>query len=231
MAETHFKVLLFDLDETLYRSSTGIALKQRQGALRYMHEKLGVPVSECEAVWRREFQKTNQTAKALREAFPSTFDIDTYFKYSRIGYDLLHPLPIVRNFLHALPLRKMIFSNGSRVHVMNCLKRLDIADCFEGIISSDEMGHVCKPQADAFQIACRLAQVKPREAIFFDDNIKNIRGARSLGMQTVHICGDVSTQGDGPAHHVVQKVHQATHTLLLFIVSALHGDPVYTIAA
>jgi 2-haloacid dehalogenase len=42
-----------------------------------------------------------------------------------------------------------------------------------------------KPLPEFFQILFERYNVKPREAVFIDDNIHNIHGAKALGMNTI----------------------------------------------
>lgn len=55
---------------------------------------------------------------------------------------------------------------------------------FEGIVVSG-VEKCRKPQPEFFQILFDRYQVNPSEAIFIDDNIKNIEGAKALGLNTI----------------------------------------------
>jgi 2-haloacid dehalogenase len=56
---------------------------------------------------------------------------------------------------------------------------------FEGIVvSGDEKTR--KPFPEFYQILFDRYQVDPGEAIFIDDNIKNVEGAKDVGMRAIH---------------------------------------------
>lgn len=65
------------------------------------------------------------------------------------------------------------------------LENFEFLHWFKGIVVS---GHEkCrKPFPEFYQILFNRYQVVPTETIFIDDNIKNIEGARALGLHTIH---------------------------------------------
>lgn len=56
---------------------------------------------------------------------------------------------------------------------------------FDGIIISSEVG-VMKPDPKIYHLAAESVGVKPAEALFIDDFIQNVEGARAVGMQAIH---------------------------------------------
>lgn len=56
---------------------------------------------------------------------------------------------------------------------------------FDGVIFSAEVG-VMKPNPQIYHLAAESVGVKPPEALFVDDFIENIEGAKAVGMQTLH---------------------------------------------
>lgn len=44
----------------------------------------------------------------------------------------------------------------------------------------------CKPEAAIYDLTCRTGGFQPGEAVFIDDNLPNIQGARAFGMQAIH---------------------------------------------
>lgn len=61
-------------------------------------------------------------------------------------------------------------------------------DAFDHMVISAEVG-VMKPEARIYQIALEQAGVGPNEAVFVDDFVENIEGARAVGMHTIHFRG------------------------------------------
>lgn len=56
---------------------------------------------------------------------------------------------------------------------------------FEGIVVS---GHekLMKPDAAIYHLLCERHQVTPTRAVFIDDTLKNVEGARQIGMHGIH---------------------------------------------
>jgi epoxide hydrolase-like predicted phosphatase len=77
-------------------------------------------------------------------------------------------------------------------------QELDIADCFDVFVTSAETG-VMKPDPRIYQVALEKLEVLPPEAIFVDDFIENVEGARRLGMRAIHFLD--SDQAMGQLHN------------------------------
>ena len=71
----------------------------------------------------------------------------------------------------------------------------EIADAFDVIVGSGDEG-IMKPDARIYQIALERLSVKPGEAIFVDDFIENIMGARELGINAIHFQNQEQTLQD-----------------------------------
>jgi epoxide hydrolase-like predicted phosphatase len=65
------------------------------------------------------------------------------------------------------------------------IARQKIEDIFNAMIISAEVG-VAKPDARIFQIALEKLGVAAGEAVFLDDFLENVQGARAVGMQAIH---------------------------------------------
>lgn len=65
------------------------------------------------------------------------------------------------------------------------LKKWGILDIFDVVIGSGDEG-IMKPDPGIYQLAVERLGVKPGEAVFVDDFIENIEGAREFGMRGIH---------------------------------------------
>jgi 2-haloacid dehalogenase len=70
---------------------------------------------------------------------------------------------------------------------------------FEGIVVSG-VEKSRKPFPEFYQILFDRYKITPAEAIFIDDNIKNIEGAKAVGLQTIHF------QNPAQARAELQKI-------------------------
>ncbi|KAF5750932.1 hypothetical protein HS088_TW03G01272 [Tripterygium wilfordii] len=130
-----YDCLLFDLDDTLYPLSSGIASACGKNIQDYVVEKLGIEESKITALGNLLYKNYGTTMAGLR-AIGYDFDYDEYhsFVHGRLPYEKLKPDPLLRHLLMTLPIRKVIFTNADKVHALKCLNRLGLEDCFEGII-------------------------------------------------------------------------------------------------
>jgi epoxide hydrolase-like predicted phosphatase len=63
-------------------------------------------------------------------------------------------------------------------------QELGITDCFDVFVTSAEVG-VMKPDPRIYQVALEKLEIKPPEAVFVDDFVENVEGARRLGMRAI----------------------------------------------
>jgi epoxide hydrolase-like predicted phosphatase len=90
------------------------------------------------------------------------------------------------DFIHSLrPQFKIgIISNAWR-ELPDVLAEWSIADAFDVVVGSGDEG-IMKPDPRIYQIALERLSVQPQEAVFVDDFIENITGARELGIHAIH---------------------------------------------
>lgn len=127
--------LLFDLDDTLYPLSTGLANEVLKNIGDYMVEKLGIDTSKISDLCSLLYKNYGTTMAGLR-AIGYSFNYDDYhsFVHGRLPYERLKPDPVLRQILLSVPIRKVIFTNADKNHATEALRRLGLEDCFEGII-------------------------------------------------------------------------------------------------
>jgi 2-haloacid dehalogenase len=65
-------------------------------------------------------------------------------------------------------------------------KRYSFFTLFDGIVISGEE-KLIKPDKKIFEIMLERYQLEAKNALFIDDNINNIRSAKELGFETIHV--------------------------------------------
>eukprot|EP00262_Sarcandra_glabra_P009799 TRINITY_DN24404_c0_g1_i1.p1 TRINITY_DN24404_c0_g1~~TRINITY_DN24404_c0_g1_i1.p1 ORF type:complete len:331 (-),score=43.53 TRINITY_DN24404_c0_g1_i1:256-1101(-) len=137
-----YDCLLFDVDDTLYPLSSGLANACRKNIEDYMVEKLGIEKSKIPDMCNLLYKNYGTTMAGLR-AIGYEFNYEDYhsFVHGRLPYEKLKPDPVLRNLLLSLPLRKVIFTNADKIHAAKVLSRLGLEDCFEGIICFETLNH------------------------------------------------------------------------------------------
>jgi putative hydrolase of the HAD superfamily len=183
-----FKLILFDLDETLYPRSATLMHQISERITHYMIAKAGVPADQA-AELRTRFRGTYGTALRglMEEGY--AIEVDDYFKYVHdIELDgRIDPDPKLREMLLGLPLRRAVLTNSNIEHAERILRHMSILDCFERVIDIRALGYMNKPARQAYELAMDMLGVQPSEVIFVEDTPMNTRPARALGMTTVLI--------------------------------------------
>ncbi|THG04764.1 hypothetical protein TEA_029592 [Camellia sinensis var. sinensis] len=103
-----YDCLLFDLDDTLYPLSTGLAAGCCKNIGDYMVEKLGIDKNKIPELSNLLYKNYGTTMAGLR-AIGYDFDYDDYhsFVHGRLPYENLKPDPVLRSLLLNLPIRKV----------------------------------------------------------------------------------------------------------------------------
>ncbi|CAN8287352.1 unnamed protein product [Cochlearia groenlandica] len=130
-----YDTLLFDLDDTLYPLSSGIAEECGQNIKDYMAEKLGIDKNKILELSNSLYKNYGTTMAGLR-AIGYNFDYEEYhsFVHGRLPYVNIKQDLVLRSLLLSIPLRKIIFTNADKLHAARALERLGLEDCFKGII-------------------------------------------------------------------------------------------------
>lgn len=86
-----------------------------------------------------------------------------------------------------------LFSNTNQIHYDAFMKiyeqttgKKDFNSYFIKAYYSQEMG-LRKPYPESFMYIINEQNLLPEETLFIDDTIKNIEGAKSVGLQTIHL--------------------------------------------
>jgi putative hydrolase of the HAD superfamily len=208
----NYTTLLFDLDETLYESTTGIwdAIRDRIGL--YMHERIGLDWSDIPALRARLFTTYGTTLRGL----VALYDVEPQdyldFVHDIPMHEFLKPDPGLRDVLQTFPQRKLIFTNADRNHAERVLNVLGILDLFEQIIDIRDMEPFCKPMPEAFEKALLLSGADPSKSIMLDDSQSNLATARMLGMGTIRVG---SSQMSWDYDECISRIHDLPDALSL----------------
>jgi putative hydrolase of the HAD superfamily len=184
-----FTTLFFDLDDTLYPSSTGLwrAIKERMNL--YMRQRLGIPENDIPILREQYFKMYGTTLRGLQERYHVDKDEYLAFVHDLPLKDYLTPNPIVRDVIAALPTRNLIFTNADAAHAQRVLAVLQLDDFFETIVDVNAVEPYCKPMPESFAIAMDLAdEPDPRKCVMIDDLPRTTRAALNVGMASL-LCG------------------------------------------
>ncbi len=181
-----YTTIFFDLDDTLYKSQSGLwyAIRERMG--EYMQERLNLPVDEVNSLRRHYFETYGTTLRGLQ--LHHKIDADEYLAYVHDLplQDYLQPAPDLRQMVLSLPQQRWIFTNADSNHARRVLSVLELEGCFAGIIDITALQYNCKPDSAAYARALELAgETNPHRCVLLDDSPINLAPARQLGFTTI----------------------------------------------
>ena len=181
-----FTTIFFDLDDTLYPSSSGLwpAIKERMNS--YMDERMHIPRDEIPRLREKYFREYGTTLRGLQANHK--VDVQDYLAYVHDLplKDYLHPNPIQQRALASLPTRNLIFTNADVPHARRVLRQLQIEEYFADIVDVNRVDPYCKPSREAFQIALNAAgESDPSKCVMIDDMPHTTRAAKDFGLYAI----------------------------------------------
>ncbi|RPJ24731.1 MAG: pyrimidine 5'-nucleotidase [Chloroflexi bacterium] len=194
-----FTTLFFDLDDTLYPSSTGLwhAIKERMNL--FMRERLGMSETDIPLLREQYFKMYGTTLRGLQERHNVDKDDFLAFVHDLPLKEYLNPNPIVRDVIASLPTRNLIFTNADVHHARRVLATLQLDDLFETVVDVNAVAPYCKPMPESFAIAMDLAdEPDPRRCVMIDDLPRTTRAALNVGMASLlYGCEEVTENASG----------------------------------
>jgi putative hydrolase of the HAD superfamily len=191
------RILLFDLDETLYPSDAGVMDHIRVRMQDYVRRRLGLTPAEADALRRSYLRDYGTTLRGLQ--INHQIDAEEYLRYVHdIPLDrCLRANPELDAILGRIPLEKVVFTNSSREHAERVLGMLGIRHHFARIVDVRNMQYESKPQPAAYETICRLLGVRPQDCVIVEDSLRNLQPAKALGMATILVGSRQARAGDG----------------------------------
>ncbi len=113
-----------------------------------------------------------------------------FASFNSIINDLnLDMVELIRNIKTSNNFKLICMSNINSSH-WNYLKKQkwDIWELFDEFILSHEI-HLTKPDPKVFELAIKKAGCKPKEILFIDDGLNNIRSASEMGINAIRYMG------------------------------------------
>jgi putative hydrolase of the HAD superfamily len=181
-----FSTIFFDLDDTLYPASCGLWEAIRERISLYMHDFLGISWEEVPEVRKAYFEKYGTALRGLEANYPIRREEYLAFVHDLPLKEYIHPDPGLRAALEGLSARKVIFTNADAAHARRVLNVLEVASYFEDIVDINDLEPYCKPMPESFQrVMLRAEENDPGRCVLIDDMLRNVSGARTMGMRTI----------------------------------------------
>ena len=192
----HIDTWIFDLDNTLYPSSSRLfdQVSHRIGA--YIATALDVDAEEARRLQKSYFREYGTTLRGLM--LKHSMDPAPFLEFVH-DIDLS---PIARSdaleaALGRLPGRKLVFTNADAPYAERVMSRLGIGHHFSGIYDIAAAEWIPKPFPEAYERLRTLHAIDPARAILFEDILRNLAPAAALGMATVWVRSDSAWASTG----------------------------------
>lgn len=185
MKDQEFRAIFFDLGMVLVTFDWNIAiarLAQRGIAPERVRAFLDDPLHEAferNAITAHEFFRRGQALTGFQGA------CDEFKKYWNEIFQT-HAANVARARELAAHYPLYVISNTNPWHMEYVEAKYAWLKIFRERFYSPPLG-IRKPDPRIFEIALARANVAPRDALFLDDRLENIHGARTVGMHTLHV--------------------------------------------
>jgi putative hydrolase of the HAD superfamily len=186
---SHVDTWLFDLDNTLYPSTSRLFDQIDIRIGQFISERFNIDSVEARKIQKSYFREHGTTLNGLmteHDMAPEEF-LDYVHD---IDFSPLEPSAGLDKALAALPGRKLIFTNADVPYSRKVLERLGVGHHFEHVYDIAAANYVPKPFPDAYTTLIQTHNIEPETAIFFEDIVRNLVPAAALGMTTVWVRGE-----------------------------------------
>ncbi len=148
----------------------------------------------CTFPWNEE-QDAGRTIEEANKILVAQYphyekEILTYYEewHNMLGGPISNTVEILRELKSLNSISLYALTNWSAETFPVALERYDFLQWFEGILVSGEEG-MKKPDIRIYELICKRYNIDKSNAIFIDDNKKNIDAALDFGLQAVHFNG------------------------------------------
>lgn len=188
------KVIVWDLDNTLYRETPEFHNLLDEITAKAAIEDLKLPLDFATA--KAMVTESYRTYRDGGEIFVKKYGVspkemfDAYHHRKEMN---LHPIVPYKDLpakIAALKCPQYILSTSSAEACKAILKHIGLYDFFKGRFYSVEDFDCYKKNEspDVYLKFCERINVKPEECLFIDDSYSNLEFAKKAGMKTVRLC-------------------------------------------
>jgi len=190
MKELQFsKFWIFDLDNTLYSGKTRVFDQIDKRMSKYISGKLNVSIVEAKEIQKKYFYKYNTTLNGMLKNHK--IDANEFLEFvHEIDIDFLKKDLTLSEELRKLEGKKIIFTNGSKKHALNVIRKIGIEQHFDDIIDIVDSNFVPKPTMESYKKLVEKHKIDPNLCVLIEDIARNLKPAYEMGMKTIWIEND-----------------------------------------
>ena len=186
MSLSLIKTWIFDLDNTLYPPEENIFSQIDQKMTSFIADNLKISIEEAFNIQKQNFIDHGTTLAGFMNSGNNKIDPDKFLEFVHdINLNSLKEDSDLRKILLLLPGKKYIFTNGTKKHAENVLKKLNLENIFQSIFGIKEANYLPKPNLETYNLFLKTYKIDPKTSIMFEDMGRNLIPAKELGMKTV----------------------------------------------
>ena len=183
------KCWIFDLDNTLYSGKTRVFEQVDKKMSKYISEKLNVGIVEAKEIQKNYFYEYNTTLNGMINNHK--IDANEFLEFVHdVDIDFLKKDSLLNEELMKLDGKKIIFTNSSRKHAMNVIRKIGIDQHFDDIFDIVDSEFVPKPDIVSYKKLVEKHKIDPKLCVFIEDIARNLKPAYEMGMKTIWIEND-----------------------------------------
>ena len=183
------KCWIFDLDNTLYSGKTRVFEQVDKKMSKYISEKLNVNIIEAKEIQKNYFYEYNTTLNGMINNHK--IDANEFLEFVHdVNIDFLKKDSLLNEELMKLDGKKIIFTNSSRKHAMNVIRKIGIDQHFDDIFDIVDSEFVPKPDIVSYKKLVEKHKIDPKLCVFIEDIARNLKPAYEMGMKTIWIEND-----------------------------------------
>lgn len=182
--------LLFDLDETLYPSSSAMVEEISRRMTRYVSRYLKLDEERAARLRRELSRKYGTTLTGLMREHSLT-DPEAYLHAAHptdVGR-YLHKDPELASALGSIDLPKSILTNAPKEHALRILEYLEIPHLFERIFDIRTNEFRGKPAKEVYHHVLSELNRKASEVLFIDNRIDYLLSFQEIGGKILWVAG------------------------------------------
>jgi putative hydrolase of the HAD superfamily len=183
------KCWIFDLDNTLYSGKTRVFEQVDKKMSKYISKKLNVDIVEAKEIQKNYFYEYNTTLNGMINNHK--IDANEFLEFVHdVDINFLKKDSLLNEELMKLDGKKIIFTNSSRKHAMNVIRKIGIDQHFDDIFDIVDSEFVPKPDIVSYKKLVEKHKIDPKLCVFIEDIARNLKPAYEMGMKTIWIEND-----------------------------------------
>jgi putative hydrolase of the HAD superfamily len=180
----HVETWVFDLDNTLYPHHLNLWQQVDVRIRDYIAKFLDIGEEDAFRLQKDYYRRYGTTMRGMMVEHGMKPDDFLDFVH-QIDHTPIEPNPALGAALEQLKGRKLILTNGTRVHAEAVMRRLKVHEHFEDVFDIVAGELEPKPMPQTYHRFLKRHQVDPRKAAIFEDLARNLQVPHALGMTTV----------------------------------------------